>query len=135
MYSVEINYLAVLVCGIIAMPIGAIWYGPVFGKAWMKEVGLTEEDVKNFNPLKTYGLTFLAHLMMALIVAYFLELTGASTVVDGLRIALTAWVGFIGASMFINGLFTGKSAKLFTIDGGYHLLNMIIYGILLALWK
>lgn len=42
----NINIWAVLACAIISMPIGAIWYGPLFGKKWMEIVGMKEEDVK-----------------------------------------------------------------------------------------
>ena len=43
----QINYLAVVVCTIIAMAVGALWYSKVlFGNAWMKGVGLNPEDVK-----------------------------------------------------------------------------------------
>ncbi|MFN3694309.1 MAG: DUF1761 domain-containing protein, partial [Ignavibacterium sp.] len=49
MNPVSINYLAVLVCGIISMVIGSLWYGPLFSKLWMKQHGFTEEDLnKNF---------------------------------------------------------------------------------------
>ena len=50
MPHVEINFLAVLVCGVVSMIIGATWYGPLFGKKWMKEEGSTEEELrKDFN--------------------------------------------------------------------------------------
>lgn len=135
MNSVDINYLAVLVCAIIAMPIGAVWYGPFFGKAWMKEVGKTEEELKkDFNPGKTYGLAVVGHFFIALVVAYVLQLFGAGSVVDGVRIALTAWFGFVAAPMFINGLFHGTSNKLFSINSGYHLINLLVFAIILVLW-
>ena len=51
MAEVNINYLAVIVCGVISMIVGAMWYGPILGKLWMKQYGYTEEDLKkNFNP-------------------------------------------------------------------------------------
>jgi hypothetical protein len=134
MHSVDINYLAVLVCGIISMATGALWYGPLFGKAWMKETGMTEEDVKDFNPAKMYGMAFVAQLIVALIMAYVISLIGATGVIGGIRVALTAWVGFVAATMMINNLFQGKSTKLFIIDGGYHLVNMLTYGIIIVLW-
>lgn len=135
MQSVEINYLAVVICGIIAMAIGSLWYGPLFGKEWVKEIGKSEEELlRDFNPIKTYGITFVAHVVMALVVAYFISLTGAANVVNGIRVAFSAWVGFVAATMLINGMFAGKSVKLFIIDGGYHLVNMLIFGIVLVLW-
>lgn len=135
MHSVDINYLAVLVCAIIAMPIGAVWYGPFFGKAWMHEVGKTEEDLKkDFNPVKIYGLTFVGHFIIALIIAYVLQLVEASSVVDAVRIALTAWFGFVAAPMFIGKLFAGNSNKLLVINGGYYLVDLLVFSVVLVLW-
>lgn len=136
MNPVDINYLAVLVCGILSMVVGAMWYGPVFGKAWMKEVGYTEEDLKkDFNPGKTYGLAVVAHIFMALVLAYLISLTNASTVLEGVRISLSAWFGFIFLTMFINSLFARKTFRLVAIDSGYQLVNMILFGIILILWR
>lgn len=41
------------------MLIGFLWYGPIFGKAWMKETGMTDEKAKEGNMLVTMGLTYL----------------------------------------------------------------------------
>ena len=136
MLPVDINYLAVFVCGIISMLIGAMWYGPVFGKAWMKEVGYTEDDLKkDFNPGKTYGLAVVSHIFMALVLAYLLQLTNASAIMDSIRISLSAWFGFIFLTMFINSLFARKTFRLVAIDSGYQLVNMILFGIILILWR
>ncbi len=136
MLPVDINYLAVLVCGILSMLVGAMWYGPVFGKAWMKEVGYTEDDLKNdFSPGKTYGLAVISHICMALVLAYLIALTNASTIIEGIRISLSAWFGFIFLTMFINSLFARKTFRLVAIDSGYQLVNMIMFGILIILWR
>ncbi|HSL90223.1 MAG TPA: DUF1761 domain-containing protein [Ignavibacteriaceae bacterium] len=136
MLTVDINYLAVVVCGIISMLIGAIWYGPVFSKVWMKEVGYTEDDLKkDFNPGKTYGLAVVSHTFMALVLAYFLQLTNASAILESIRISLSAWFGFIFLTMFINSLFARKTFRLVAIDSGYQLVNMILFGIILVLWR
>ena len=42
-----VNYWAILVSGVAAVVIGAVWYSPgVFGKAWMQLVGFKKEDMK-----------------------------------------------------------------------------------------
>ena len=135
MHVVEINYLAVLVCGVLSMVTGALWYGPIFGKAWMQEIGATEEELKKeFNPAKTYSLAVLGHIIMALVIAYFISMTGAANIVNGIRVALAGWVGLIAAPFFINGLFNKKSMRLFIIDAGYQLVNSVVFGIVLVLW-
>jgi hypothetical protein len=42
----EINYLAILASGIIMMVLGYLWYGPLFGKPWMKLAGITKSDME-----------------------------------------------------------------------------------------
>jgi len=136
MNHVDINYLAVIVCAIISMIVGALWYGPLFGKEWMKLAGFTEEDLKKgFNPAKTYSLAVAAHFFVALIISYFIDLFHATTIVDGLRIALTSWVGFVAAPMYVNFLFEKRSVKLLIINTGYNLVLLLIFGIVLVSWQ
>ena len=136
MQSVDINYLAVLVSGVFSFIIGSLWYGPLFGKAWMEAVGKTEEDLKkDFNPAKTYGLAFVAHVVVAFTLAYFISLTGASTTQDGFRIGITCWFGFSAATMFINFMFEGYKTKLFFINVGYYLVFFIVATLILMLWR
>ncbi|MGC9355126.1 MAG: DUF1761 domain-containing protein, partial [Mariniphaga sp.] len=42
----SINYLAVIVAALSSFMVGWIWYGPLFGKSWMKLHGFTEEELK-----------------------------------------------------------------------------------------
>lgn len=136
MNTISINYLAVIVSGILAMPIGALWYGPLFSKSWMKEVGLTEDDLKkDFNPGKTYGLAVVGHILMALILAYLLALTGSATMMQGFQVGISAWFGFVFLTMFINGLFERRSPKLLMINSAYQLVNIIVFTIVLILWR
>jgi hypothetical protein len=136
MGGVEINYLAVLVAGLVSFIVGSLWYGPLFGKSWMEAVGKTEDDLKKgFNPAKTYGLAFIAHVAVAFTLAYFISLTGADSMKDGFRVGITAWFGFSAATMYINFLFEGYKTKLFFINVGYYLTFFVVATLILMLWK
>jgi hypothetical protein len=50
------NLLAILVAAATGFLIGGLWYGPLFGKAWMAEHGFTEEQMRGGNMLKIYAL-------------------------------------------------------------------------------
>jgi hypothetical protein len=53
------SLLATLLATVLSFVLGGLWYGPVFGKTWMRLVGVTEATLReNFNPAKTYGITF-----------------------------------------------------------------------------
>src|SRR5258706_8491767 len=38
--DIHLNYWAILVAVAATMALGFLWYGPIFGKAWMKEMGI-----------------------------------------------------------------------------------------------
>ncbi len=132
----DINYLAVLVSAVTAFIIGGIWYGPLFGKAWMAAVGKTEEEIKkDFNPAKTYGLSFLGHIVEAYVVARLLAYVDAGTIGEGLRLAFLAWLGFTAATFFINNLFEGKPTKLLIINVFFHLVFVLVASVILVSWR
>ena len=62
------NFLAILVAALSTFVLGAIWYNPkVFGTAWMKEAGLTEEQLKKGNMAKIFGFAFIFAILIAFI--------------------------------------------------------------------
>jgi len=132
----QVNYWAVLVCGVISMGVGALWYSPiVLGKTWMEAVDKSEEELKKgFNPIKIFGLSFLGHLFVAYSLAQLMAHSNASTVSEGIRLSFLCWLGFIAAPMAINHLFESGSKRLLLIDSGYHLIVMLIFGIILGAW-
>jgi hypothetical protein len=102
----------------------------------MKQYNFTEEDLKkDFNPVRTFGLTVIGHILMALILAYMISLTNANSIQDGIRISLFCWLGFVATTMFVNNLFARKSITLFFIDSGYQLVKMLAFGIILISWR
>jgi len=133
----DINFLAILVSGIAAMLIGALWYSPLlFGKVWMKAIGKTEEDLKkDFNPARIYGLAFLGELITAYVLSRLIDYTQAVTVIHGLRLAFLVWIGFTGATMIVNHVFERKSAAHYLVDSLYHLVVFLVMGVILVSWQ
>lgn len=133
---VEVNYLAIFVCGIISLGISALWHSPLLlGRTWVDEGDKSEEELKKGrHSIKTYAISLLSNLFIAFSLAQLLASTGSSTMAEGIRLAFLCWIGFIVAPMFINSLFERKSFKLILVDSGYHLIAMIVYGIILGAW-
>ena len=130
--QIHINYLAVVVVTIIAFILGGLWYGPLFGKTWMKESGVKEGDGKD-KMVRTFGLSILLNLIIALNLSAFL---GAKADLQfGLFAGLAAGIGWVSASLGIIYLFSQKSLKLFIIDAGYQTVIYAIMGAILGAWK
>ncbi len=76
MENLHINHLAVFVCAILNLALGALWYSPLlFYRAWLSETNLSQEQLARSNPAKLYGLTFLFALAISYNLAFFLGIT------------------------------------------------------------
>ena len=86
-----LNYLAVLVAAVAGFAFGGIWYGVLFGKRWRAIVG-----VDAFKPRPTQMLiAFVAHLLMAWMLAGVVGHLGEVTITRTLISAAFLWVGFV----------------------------------------
>ncbi|MBW3569090.1 DUF1761 domain-containing protein [Candidatus Parcubacteria bacterium] len=132
--GIDLNYLAILIAGLAAMPIGIIWFGPLFSLAWMKENGLSKEELAK-GPKGGYFWTMIASLVEAWILAYFIAFAGAQSLAEGLLIGAMAAVGFMATTLGINYIFAQKSMKLYLIDIGYQAITVIVMGGILAAWQ
>ncbi len=139
-----INWLAILVAGISAFVLGGVWYSPaLFGKAWMSENHLTEEDVKKGNAAKIYGWAFILSLIMAANLGMFLADSPASCPIECAQRTDISWgaiAGFLAgiwvfAGLAIVALFEQKSSRYIFINGGYLLVALTLMGAIIGLWR
>jgi hypothetical protein len=62
----QFTWLAVILAALVPLVVGMIYYNPkVMGNLWMKETGLTEDELKKANMAKIFGLTTLFSVMLA----------------------------------------------------------------------
>lgn len=115
------NLLAILVAAAAGFLVGGIWYGPLFGKAWMKEHDFVEEELKKANMLKIYGLTFAFSVLSAVFLGHLLAHFGEMSARSTLMISVGTALGIIVPAIGTNYLFSRKSGMLFAIDAGYWL--------------
>lgn len=132
------NYLAVLVTGIIAIVLGSLWYGPLFGKHWMALMGITplemEEGTKK-GMTKSYLIGFIGALVTALILAYLISSLGVADVTGGLTLGFLVWLGFFVTTKLGSVLWEARPWKLYFLNIGYDLVNLLIMGAVLAVWQ
>jgi hypothetical protein len=135
MENMHINHLAVFVCAILNLALGALWYSPIlFYKGWLKETGLTEEQLANSKPIKTYGLTFLFALLISYNLAFFLG-DNQTTAAWGATAGFLAGFGFSALIFAIIGLFEQRSWKYIFINGGYITVYFTLIGFVLGIWR
>ena len=129
----EINYWAVIAATVACFVLGGLWYSPMlFGKAWQREVGLSDEELARGNMARIFGGSFVLSLLAAWMFAIFLGPRPPMNL--GLGAGFSAGLFWVATSFGTNYLFARRSLKLFLIDGGYHTLQFTVIGLILALW-
>jgi len=130
----SLNYLAIVIAALSGFALGGLWYSPVlFANAWLKGAGLSNEEVQKGNKAKIFGSTFVHFLIMAFILAMFVNHNNADA-------SWGAGVGFHAglltfSAIAIHSLFELKSWQLILINGSYSLISMIIMGAILGAWR
>jgi hypothetical protein len=128
------NYWAIIVSALSTFLIGGLWYSPaVFGKAWMKENGFTEEDMKKGSMGKIFGLAFFLALISAMNLAMFMGPEDDPAM--GALWGFLAGFGWVATFVGTHYLFERKSFKLFIINAGYSIVALTVMGVILAAWK
>lgn len=127
------NLLAIFVAALSGFLIGGIWYGPLFGKTWQVEAGVTQQQMGATNPIKLFGLTFLFSVLSAVFLGHMLAHFGEMSLRSTMMISVGVAIGFIIPAFGTNYLFGRKSGKLFFIDAGYWIVFYAAMGLVFAL--
>ena len=139
---VEINYVANLIISILAMVFGFLWYGPLFGRKWMKLMGLSHKDLgeMKMNMGVTYFTAFITTIVTVSVLSYFVnlavidEINGASTFFSGAIVGFIVWLGFIATSTLGQFLWEGKPFSLYLLNNMHNLIFYLVVGGVLAVW-
>ncbi len=135
-----VNYLAILVSGIAAMVVGFLWYGPLFGKAWiilsrMDPKKIEEAKKKGIQGMwKSYLTMFLATLVTAYVTSYFVNTMNLTTVSQALQLTLWLWLGFFATTMIGTVLWENKPIKLYFLNIFHYLVSLGLMSVILTLW-
>jgi hypothetical protein len=135
MDNLYINHLAVLVCALANLVLGALWYSPLlFYKGWLKESGLSEDQVAKTNPVKIYGLAFLFALVMSYNLAFYLG-DASTTAAWGATAGFLAGFGWASLIFAVIALFEQRSWKYIFINCGYITVYFTLIGFILGVWR
>jgi len=138
---VPINYLAVVGAAVVAMVLGFLWYGPLFGKKWIESSGLSTEKLNEMKARgmgTTYALMVVSTLIMSYVLSHVLVFASTYMNVSGISAGLSTgfwnWLGFVAPVSLGAVLWDGKSWTYWFITAGYYLVSLLLMGVILALW-
>jgi hypothetical protein len=130
----QINAAAALVAGVIGFFPGALWYSKaMFLPRWAREMGI---DLANPPPEKRkHGGKVIAGLGASLVAAIvFALIAGPAPGLHHSLLLALACAGLIGAAFAIQYLFEDRSFAFWAINAGYHLVQFMLFAVVLGLW-
>ncbi len=128
------NYVAVIVSAVVYWVLGAVWYGFLFGKAWMDLEHLSMDQAKSMNPVLPYFITFVLNLVIAFFLAQLCTWRNASTAARGASLGVLLWIGFVGPITYTTNMYEMRPFNLFLINEGYSLVGLLLMGAILGAW-
>ena len=133
-YIGTVNLIAVLGAAIAAMVVGFLWYGPLFGKQWIRLMGFSKGNMKKAKQ-KRMGRLYLINFIAGIVTAYVLALfvKGAS-INAALMMGFWIWLGFFAAVMVGSILWEGKPLSLYLINVFYWIVNVEVMAVILSMW-
>ena len=145
MPTIAVNYPAILACAIAAMPVGFLWFGPVFGKAWARHMGFGDMQPPDSGKMaKSMAMFFIGNLLMAFVLAHSIEVWQASSWgagedgapwFYGLNAAFWTWLGFFLPVQMGRVAWEMKRWGLVLINSSFDLTRLLLFGFILAYWQ
>src|ERR1700687_5929164 len=140
----HVNYLAVLVSGVVIFVLGGLWYSPLlFAKPWTRLMGKTEEEMKAYMaspkakremPLM-YGMAFVTALVTAWVMAIVVNHFAPASVLRGAEVGTLCWLGFAATTSYATAMFSTQPKALWLINSGYNLVSFVLAGAILGAWR
>jgi len=139
MEEMGINLSAILVAVVANFILGFIWYTPLFGNAWAKEMGF-DKSVKPTGGQMAKGmiLMVIGNFFMAYVFAHNIAAWGyvpgvkeMSPMANISNAAVFTWLGFYVPVVLSAVGWENRSWKLFFINAGYHLVSLFLVAAIL----
>ena len=128
---VGVSWLAVLVAAFLSFVLGGLWYGPLFGRLWMRASGVTEERARQGNMPRIFGLSFLLQLLAAFSLDMFI---GAQGTAFGVFAGAMTGIFFVATAFGVVYLFEQRPLAHWAVNAGYHVVSFTMMGAILGAW-
>jgi len=127
------NWLAIGLGTVAFFAVGALWYTVLFGKAWQKAVGLSDEQLKTGASMPLiFGTCFVLEFIVVLTLGHLFAFLHPS-VHAKMMMATGFGLAIMSPAIGINYLYQRKPLKLFLIDAGHFVVGMAAVGAVFVL--
>ncbi len=130
----HVNIWAVIVCTVINIVLGMVWYSPkVLGTVWAKENNF------DLSQLRPSFWSYFGALIVSFILCYVLNMMihtfNVRGMGNGIALGFFIWLGFIATTHFSGVIWARKPFIVYFIDAGFTLLKLIVISAIMVTWQ
>ena len=130
----QVNWLAVITAVVAFMAIGFLWYGPLFGERWMRERGVTRDELAE-GATRAIVVSAVATIVMVVAFALLLTVPDRVDLTTGVVWGVVLAVGFVGASAVTQAAYEGQRPLVTGLFVSYNVVGLAITGAILGAWR
>lgn len=132
---VDIDYPAVMAATVVTFAVGALWYSSLLFGPRSTRAPSSEDPSRSPRIGQTAFVSILCQLVMALIVAVLMSLTGFGTLQYGVLLGFLVWLGFAAPLGLTGNVVSGDGIGTWFVDTGYQLVSLLVMGAILGAWR
>ena len=130
------NWILILIASVASFIIGWLWYGPIFGKLWMKLNKKGDVDMrkgKNKSMIGMMALSFVGTVITAYVLSILLSSLEIFGVGESMMLSFFIWLGFLMTTTILGSvLWEGKPWGLFVLNAAYWLVTLEVITLVLT---
>lgn len=141
--TIQLNFVAIGLATLAMFFLGFLWYTPLFGKIWAKEMGFSRDmEVPKGFLIRSLILNLIGNFLLAFVLSHNIlawdarSWGHASNFIDqgqaAVMSAFFTWLGFYVPHDLGAVTWQMKSWKLFFINTSYHLVGLLIVSFILV---
>lgn len=135
-YVSELNWLAVVVATLVSFGVGAMWYSQgLFGKVWMKSIGLKESDTKKASMAMPIILTLVGTFVAAVAMGVLVQVLALTSVWQGATFGIMIAVAFLATNKVMQAQFELRPLSYNVVTSAADVVTFALMGAILAVWR
>lgn len=117
--------VGVVLAAVAFFAVGALWYGVLFSRQWMRLTGVTESQARQSNLPLIYGVSAVLGLVAAIGLA---AIIGAASAGSGLGVGALV----VAPVLAVQVLYDRRPLTLWALNAGYYVLGFAAMGLILG---
>jgi hypothetical protein len=129
----SVNWLAVTLATLAYFVLGALWFTPLFGRAWDRSLGIERKRGERYPPIY-YVVPLVSSLLVSIATAVLVVAAGVEDLADATVLGLVVGIGYSAAVTFTNAVTptTPHPLAFAAITGSYHVVGAVIAAIVIV---